>query len=81
LVTFYNKLKTDAVSTISALHAAEIDTKIITGDNLFLGVKIAFMTGIIRPEDRVIVLEGSRFDIKTGSKSISVPVLEMDSNG
>lgn len=47
IVTFVNQLKDDAISTIETLAEAGITTKIITGDNIFLGVQTAFATGMI----------------------------------
>jgi magnesium-transporting ATPase (P-type) len=61
LVTFVNLLKEDAQSTIQALTESEINTKIITGDNIFLGVQTALMTGMISTGVRVVVLEGAKF--------------------
>jgi magnesium-transporting ATPase (P-type) len=44
------------------LAEAGISTKIITGDNIFLGVQTAFATGMIGQEKRVVVVEGSKYD-------------------
>ena len=55
VVTFVNQLKSDAIQTINALAQAEINTKIITGDNIFLGVQTAFMTGML-PNDKNIII-------------------------
>lgn len=65
LVTFINLLKPDAISTLHTLHNADIRTKIITGDNIFLGVQTAFSTGMIRSDQRVVVVEGSKYDPHT----------------
>ena len=56
VVTFINQLKSDAIQTINALAEAEINTKIITGDNIFLGVQTAFMTGMIPNDKKVIIV-------------------------
>lgn len=56
VVTFMNKLKEDASSTISTLSAAGISTKIITGDNIFLGIQTAFETGMIASDRKVVVI-------------------------
>lgn len=66
MVTFINQLKHDAVQTISTLGEAEIITKIITGDNIFLGVQTAFMTGMIPGDKKVIVVEGSKYNPSSG---------------
>jgi magnesium-transporting ATPase (P-type) len=40
-VTFANALKPDSVQTIAALTAAEIKTKIVTGDSIFVAIQTA----------------------------------------
>ena len=47
VVTFVNLIKTDARQTIDTLASCDISTKIITGDNIFLGIQTAFMTGML----------------------------------
>jgi P-type E1-E2 ATPase len=71
VVTFVNKLKDDSFSTIQTLASAGISTKIITGDNIYLGIQTAFATGMIANEKKVIVVEGSKYD-KTTNKLISI---------
>ena len=56
VAAFGNQLKDDAVDTIQTLTECDIHTKIITGDNIFLGVKTAIMTGMVRPHQRVAIL-------------------------
>ncbi len=56
VVTFTNPLKQDARETIQNLSQSEITTKIITGDNIFLGVQTAMMTGMIPLQTSVIVV-------------------------
>ena len=56
VVTFINLVKTDARQTIDILAACNISTKIITGDNIFLGIQTAFMTGMIPENASVAVL-------------------------
>lgn len=60
VVAFNNQLKEDAVETIKTLTECGINTKIITGDNIFLGVQTAFLTGMIEKQMRVIVVEGDK---------------------
>ena len=55
-------MKTDAVETIRTLTECAVNTKIITGDNIFLGVKTAMMTGMVPPDHRVVVVEGVKYD-------------------
>jgi P-type E1-E2 ATPase len=47
LVTFDNKLKDDTIQTITNLREAEIKTKIITGDNIYIAVETAIRSGIL----------------------------------
>ena len=47
VVTFINLIKTDARETVDTLTNCDISTKIITGDNIFLGIQTAFMTGML----------------------------------
>lgn len=56
VVTFINQLKPDAKSTISTLAECDINTKIITGDNIFLGVQTAIMIGMIPPQAHITVI-------------------------
>lgn len=60
-----NQLKDDAVSTIATLSEAGISTKIITGDNIFLGIQTAFTTGMISNDKKIIVVEGSKYNRAT----------------
>ena len=73
VVTFVNQLKHDAVETIAALSHADINTKIITGDNIYLGVQTALMTGMIPNDKRIIILEGNKYNPQNNS----VEVLEL----
>lgn len=56
VVTFINQLKSDAVSTISTLAECDINTKIITGDNIFLGVQTSIMIGMIPLQAKITVI-------------------------
>jgi P-type E1-E2 ATPase len=58
VVTFANHLKSDAKPTINTLTECGINTKIITGDNIFLGVRTAIMVGMIPSKAKVTVIEG-----------------------
>lgn len=66
MVAFANSLKEDARTTISTLTSACINTKIITGDNIFLGIQTALHTGMVPEGGRVCVLQGSHYDADTG---------------
>ena len=56
VVTFVNDLKSDAAATINTLEGVGITTKIVTGDNIFLGVKVAYLVGAIPSSKKVIIL-------------------------
>lgn len=56
VVTFANSLKQDARETIQTLTECSINTKIITGDNIFLGIQTAVLAGMIPPDSTVAVL-------------------------
>ena len=77
VVAFNNQLKEDAVETIKTLTDCGINTKIITGDNIFLGVQTAFLTGMVEREKRVVVVEGE----KGTDNTQYVTELTMDKNG
>jgi cation-transporting P-type ATPase 13A2 len=70
LVTFVNLIKPDARQTIETLRECNIGTKIITGDNIFLGIQTAFATGMIPDSARVVVLEGRHFDTESGMAEV-----------
>lgn len=59
IVSFVNLLKHDAKETIELLSANEINTKIITGDNIYLGVQTAIIVGMIPSNASIAILEGS----------------------
>ena len=56
VATFVNLIKHDAKETISILTECDISTKIITGDNIFLGVQTAFTTGMVPPNCSVTIV-------------------------
>jgi P-type E1-E2 ATPase len=59
IVAFENKLKDDAVDTIKRLKEANIQTKMITGDNIFIGIETAMRAGILTREKDIVVIEGA----------------------
>lgn len=67
VVTFANQLKTDAKSTVSALAQCDINAKIITGDNIFLGVQTALAVGMIPEHARVTVIQGKDYVASSNS--------------
>jgi len=56
VVSFVNPIKADAKGTISILTECDISTKIITGDNIYLGVQTAFMTGMVPLNCNMLIL-------------------------
>ena len=64
---------------MSALSEAGIITKIITGDNIYLGIQTAFATGIIDSDKQVIVIEGSKYN--EGDNFVDVIELSRKENG
>ena len=60
LVGFDNKLKTDANETMNKLFESNIEPKMITGDNIFIGIETAVRSGIIKSNEPVILLEGKK---------------------
>ena len=66
VVTFVNLLKEDTKATLELVRECQISAKIITGDNIFLAVKTAIMSGIL-PQDAVIeVVQGEKYNADTG---------------
>lgn len=58
LIAFENKLKHDARETIHRLELAGIQSKMITGDNVYIAIETAVRCGILERKDEVIVIEG-----------------------
>lgn len=61
VVTFSNALKDDTLHTISTLQRCGINTRMITGDNVFVAVEVAFQSGILDQQEPVLVLSGGKF--------------------
>ena len=62
LVAFENKLKDDTVQTIEDLHRANVEPKMITGDNIYIAVETGMRSRIIEKDEKVILLQGSKQD-------------------
>ena len=56
IVTFANSLKPDAASIISTLQGANIKTKMITGDNIYVAIQTALSLEIVPFGNRIIAL-------------------------
>jgi len=52
-----NTLKPQTKGVIRELRAAELKIVMITGDNLLTGISVSRDSGIVDPEDRVVILE------------------------
>ena len=50
LLVFENKLKKDSASTISLLSEAAIESRMITGDNVYIAIETAIRCGILNRE-------------------------------
>lgn len=59
LVGFENKLKADTLETVLLLNRAHVETKIITGDNIYIGVETALRAGFFPPNSKVVVIQGA----------------------
>lgn len=60
MLVFENKLKPDASETITRLSLADIRSRMITGDNIYIAIETAMRCGILERREEVIVLEGNR---------------------
>ena len=60
LVAFENKLKSDARELIQRLRTANIDTKMITGDSIYVAAETAIRSGIIPQESAILLIEGRK---------------------
>ena len=58
VLAFENKVKEEAKETMERLRQSNIETKIITGDNIYIAVETAIRSGILEEGSRVIILEG-----------------------
>lgn len=59
LLVFENKLKEDAWSTIEKLKEAGIESRMITGDNIYIAIETAMRCGILSRSQQVAVIEGA----------------------
>ena len=60
LVAFENKVKDEAKETMNKLRESNIETKIITGDNIYIAVETALRSGILEEQQKVLLLEGKK---------------------
>ena len=72
MAAFENSLKPETVQTIAALHNADISTRMITGDNIFIAVEIAYQSGILPKNQSVYLVQGKNYIIKNNRKVYKV---------
>ena len=58
ILAFENRIKEDTPKLMNKLKQSNIESKIITGDNVFIAVETAIRCGLLGERDKVIVLEG-----------------------
>ncbi|XP_048398845.1 polyamine-transporting ATPase 13A3-like isoform X3 [Stegostoma tigrinum] len=56
-IIMQNKLKPDSFSVLEKLRKANIRTVMVTGDNMLTAVSVARNSGMILPQDKVIIAE------------------------
>ena len=57
MATFTNRPKPEAYTLISTLLEAELDVKMITGDNIFVAVQASLTLGFVQDEKPILILE------------------------
>jgi len=85
-VLLQNKLKEDTIATVKALTVAEIDMRMITGDNLMTAVNVSYRCGMVKPSCNITLLdlENDQFKItpynqdKVDSFNISFQIEDYD---
>ena len=53
-------LKDDTFDTMQNLIRTSIEPKMITGDNIYIAVETARRAGIVKPDERIVFLEGKK---------------------
>ncbi|XP_068211342.1 polyamine-transporting ATPase 13A3-like isoform X2 [Palaemon carinicauda] len=74
LVVLQNKVKVETPSVISTLHHADIRTVMITGDNLLTAVSVARQSGLLKPDQQLIVAKAQM----VSSSTISAQYLQVN---
>ena len=59
MLAFDNKVKEEAAELIQKLEVANIESRIITGDNIYVAIETAMRCGILQNE-RVTIFEGKK---------------------
>jgi magnesium-transporting ATPase (P-type) len=72
VVTFANALKADAKQTIATLQNADIATKMVTGDSIFVAIQTALTLEMVPRGQRIIALEGARLRLDGGLSAVAV---------
>ena len=60
LMAFENSLKPDAAETIDLLRQANISSRVITGDNIFIAIETALRCGILQRGQDLTLLQGHK---------------------
>lgn len=60
LAAFENKLKGDTRETIEKLNLSDIESKMITGDNIYIAVETGYRARILKEGEKVLLLEGRK---------------------
>ena len=58
LLVFGNKVKEEAKELIEKLKIANIESRMITGDNIFVAVETAIRCGILNSAEKITVFQG-----------------------
>ena len=58
LILLKNELKPETKATLKSLQDANFRTIMITGDSLLTGINVAYESGMIPPDGKLIVVEG-----------------------
>jgi magnesium-transporting ATPase (P-type) len=72
VVTFANALKSAAKQTIATLQNADIATKMVTGDSIFVAIQTALTLEMVPLGQRIIALEGARLRLDGGLSAVAV---------
>ncbi|EGR29200.1 hypothetical protein IMG5_160690 [Ichthyophthirius multifiliis] len=77
LLILENKLKEDSAENIQILKNAEINCKIISGDNLLTTVKCAKDSKILDPKDNIIILNSLKDAFYLNKPSEKVDIIQL----
>lgn len=75
-LVFENKLKDDSAETIELLREGGIDSRMITGDNIYIAIETAMRCNILRRGEEVSVIEGKEQKLEP-SRSVVEQILRI----